>query len=183
MDGNARQAELAEQAEARRAQVQADVERYAELTLARQILEQEIDAYRRTNQGPLLEQAGRLFGKLTRGAYPTVLSDASGDGKVRLLALGANRREVPVEALSSGTRDQLFLALRLAALATSFGRAEAMPLVADDILIEFDDERTRATLEVLADLGARNQILLFSHHRHVADLARALGERARVVEL
>jgi uncharacterized protein YhaN len=183
MDGNARQAELAEQAEARRAQVFADVERYAELTLARGILEQEIDAYRRANQGPLLALAGRLFGQLTGGAYPTVLSDASDDGRVRLLALGANQREVPVEALSSGTRDQLFLALRLAALTTSFERAEAMPLVADDILIEFDDERTRATLEVLADLGERSQILLFSHHRHVADLARALGERARVLEL
>lgn len=183
MDGNARQAELAEQAEARRAQIIADVERYAELALARQVLEQEIDAYRRANQGPLLELAGRLFGQLTRGAYPTVLSDAGDDGRVRLLALGANRREVPVEALSSGTRDQLFLALRLAALATSFERAETMPLVADDILIEFDDDRTLATLEVLADLGERNQILLFSHHRHVADLARALGERARVVEL
>ena len=58
-----------------------------------------------------------------------------------------------------------------------------MPLVADDILIEFDDERTRATLDVLARFGERTQILLFSHHRHVADFARALGARARVVEL
>jgi uncharacterized protein YhaN len=183
MDGNARQAELAEQAEARRAQVLEDVRRYAELTIARQILEQEIDTYRRANQGPLLERAGRLFGALTRGAYPTVLSDAGDDGRLRLVAQNASGREVPVEALSNGTRDQLFLALRLATLAASLERSETMPLVADDILIEFDDERTRATLEVLAGFGERTQILLFSHHRHVADQARALGARARVVEL
>lgn len=183
MDGNARQAELAEQAEAQRAQALDDVRRYAELTIARQVLEQEIDAYRRANQGPLLERAGRLFGELTRGAYPTVLSDAGDDGRPRLVALNADRREVPVEALSNGTRDQLFFALRLATLAASLERSETMPLVADDILIEFDDERTRATLDVLARFGERTQILLFSHHRHVADQARALGDRARVVEL
>ncbi len=44
-----------------------DVRRYAELRLARQILEHEIEAYRRQNQGPLLEHAGQLFGELTRG--------------------------------------------------------------------------------------------------------------------
>lgn len=183
MDGNAKQAELAEQAEAQRAQVLGDVRRYAELAIARQILEQEIDAYRRANQGPLLEHAGRLFGELTRGAYPTVLSDAGDDGKARLVALSASQREVAVEALSSGTRDQLFLALRLATLAASIERSEPMPLIADDILIEFDDERTQATLEVLARFGERTQILLFSHHRHVADLAGSLGDRARIVSL
>lgn len=183
MDGNARQADLAEQAEARRAQVLVDVRRYAELVLARQILEQEIEAYRRANQGPLLEHAGRIFSELTRGAYPTILSDVGDDGRARLVALNADRREVTVEALSNGTRDQLFFALRLATLAASLDRAEPMPLVADDILIEFDDERTRATLEVLARFGERTQILLFSHHRHVADLAEALGGAARVVEL
>ncbi len=183
MDGNAKQAELAEQAEARRAQILEDVQRYAELVLARQVLEQEIDAYRSANQGPLLEHAGRLFAALTRGAYPKVLSDAGEDGRPRLVALNAARREVPIEALSNGTRDQLFLALRLASLAASLERGEKMPLVADDILIEFDDERTRATLEVLAGFGQQVQILLFSHHRHVAEQARALGDRARVVVL
>lgn len=183
MDGNAKQAELAEQAEAIRARVLGDVRRYAELAIARQVLEQEIDLYRRANQGPLLDLAGRLFGELTRGAYPSVLSDAGEDGKARLLARTAAGREVPIEGLSSGTRDQLFLALRLAALTASIERAEPMPLIADDILIEFDDERTRATLEVLARVGERTQILLFTHHRHVVDQAGSLGPRVRVVEL
>ncbi len=183
MDGNAKIAELAERAESRLAQVRSDVHRYAEVRLARQILEHEIEAYRQQNQGPLLEHAGQLFGELTRGAYPTILSDAGEDGRARLMAVSQSKREVPVEALSSGTRDQLFLALRLATLAASLERSEPMPLIADDILIEFDDERTRATLEVLARFGERTQILLFSHHRHVADLAASLGDRARLVSL
>lgn len=183
MDGNARIAELAERAESRLASVRGDVVRYAELRLARQILEQEIEAYRRENQGPLLEEAGRLFAELTLDAYPTIHSEPGEDGRARLVAVSRAGKERFVDALSSGTRDQLFLALRLAALSTSIARAEPMPLVADDILIEFDDERSRATLDVLARVGLRTQILLFTHHRHVVDQAAALGARARIVEL
>ncbi len=183
MDGNAKIAEVAERAEGRLAELRGDVRRYAELRLARRILEDEIEAYRHQNQGPLLAHAGQLFDELTRGAYPAILSDLGADGRARLVAVSRSRREVPVEALSSGTRDQLFLALRLATLAASLERSEPMPLVADDILIEFDDERTQATLEVLARFGERTQILLFSHHRHVADLAGSLGDRARIVSL
>ncbi|MEZ4330155.1 MAG: AAA family ATPase [Myxococcota bacterium] len=183
MDGNARIAELAEQAESRLAAVRKDVVRYAELRLARRILEQEVESFRRENQGPLLGCASGLFAALTGGAYPRVLSDAGEDGRVRLVAVNRTGRELAVEALSSGTRDQLFLALRLAALMTAQGRAESMPLVADDILIEFDDERTRATLGVLADVSRSTQVLLFSHHRHVADLAGDLGEAVRIVTL
>ena len=125
----------------------------------------------------------RLFAELTRGAYPTILSDAGEGGGARLVAVNRAGRERFVDALSSGTRDQLFLALRLAALSASIERAEPMPLVADDILIEFDDERTRATLEVLARVSERTQILLFTHHRHVVDQASSLGRRVRIVEL
>lgn len=183
MDGNARIAELAEQAESRLAAVRSDVVRYAELRLARQVLEQEVETFRRENQGPLLACASRIFASLTGGTYPSVLSDAGDDGRARLVAVHRTGRELAVEALSAGTRDQLFLALRLAALTTSQGHSEPMPLVADDILIEFDDERTRATLGVLAEVSRQTQVLLFSHHRHVPELARTLGEAVRIVEL
>jgi uncharacterized protein YhaN len=183
MDGNARIAELAEQAEGKLAEIGVDARRFVDLTLARRILEAEIEAYRRQNQGPLLERAGELFDELTLGAYPRVLSDAGEDGRGRIVAVRRDGREIAVEGLSSGTRDQLFLALRLATLAASIEGREPMPLVADDILIEFDDVRTRATLEVLARFAEKTQILLFSHHRHVAEFAAALGARAHVVEL
>ena len=49
-----------------------------------------------------------------------------------------------------------------------------MPFIIDDILINFDDLRSRATLQVLADLGARNQVILFTHHRRLVDEVRLL---------
>jgi uncharacterized protein YhaN len=85
--------------------------------------------------------------------------------------------------MSSGTRDQLFLALRLANLDKRLVSAEPMPFIVDDILVNFDDERARATLEVLAGLGERNQVLLFTHHERIREYAVALGDRAAVQDL
>jgi uncharacterized protein YhaN len=196
--GGNRSSELSEAAEAKLAEVRRDASRYVELRLAHAILEREIEAYRIANQGPVLERASEVFRELTLGAYPSLQSDVDESGGARLVAIrtalraGARGGEedplplaahVPVDGLSSGTRDQLFLALRLASLEVSLGRTESMPLIADDILVEFDEERSRAGLEALARLAEKNQILLFTHHAYLADQARELGSRVRVHEL
>lgn len=189
MDGRAEMAELAAAAESERATIQREVERYAVLRLAHAILGREVERYRREHQTPVLTRARRIFQRLTRGAWPQLEVDYDEAGRAELVGvrqqgLGAGpTRRVRIEAMSSGTRDQLFLALRLATLEDALERAEPMPLVADDILVHFDDARSQAGLEVLADLGQRTQILLFTHHARVRDQARALGERARILEL
>lgn len=183
MDGSADVARLAEAAQEKIATLSGDVRRHVTLRLAHEILGREIERYRQRNQTPVLGRASVLFSALTRGAYRGVGTDLDDADRAQLTALRADGGVVGVEALSSGARDQLFLALRLATLEESLERAEPMPLIADDILVEFDDARSRATLEVLADLGEKTQILLFSHHRHVAEQARELGDRARVVEI
>jgi chromosome segregation protein len=73
---------------------------------------------------------------------------------------------------NSGTRDELYLALRLAAIA---GGAERMPFIADEMLVNFDDRRARAALRVLAALGVERQTLLFTHHAHIAAMAMDLA--------
>ncbi len=184
MNGSARVAELAEAAESKLAVVRRDVDRYVQLRMAKQILEAEIERYRQENQAPLLKRSSEIFEALTQGAYPRITSELAEDGGgPRLMAMGRGGSQTPVSGLSSGTRDQLFLAIRLASFEEAQSRGESMPLVADDILIEFDDDRSRATLEVLAELGRKSQILLFSHHLHVSEIARELKSKARVVEL
>jgi uncharacterized protein YhaN len=76
--------------------------------------------------------------------------------------------------MSDGTRDQLYLALRLASLEYRLEKSEPMPFIVDDILVNFDEDRTRAALQAMARLGEKNQVLLFSHHRQVADAVREL---------
>ena len=82
--------------------------------------------------------------------------------------------------MSDGSRDQLYLSLRLATLEQHLGKGEPMPFVVDDILIGFDDKRTRVCLEVLSELARRTQVLLFTHHRRVTELASAVNGAAGV---
>ena len=88
-----------------------------------------------------------------------------------LLAVRDDGSECRVEALSEGTRDQLYLALRVAAIEAHAGRAEPIPFIADDLLVNFDDPRATAALALLAQLGETTQVILFTHHAHIMTLA------------
>ena len=83
-----------------------------------------------------------------------------------------NSTRVLVEGMSDGTCDQLYLALRLASLEAWLSHHEPIPLIVDDILMNFDDARSVATLQVLAELSQRTQVIFFTHHQHLVDLAR-----------
>jgi len=183
MDGSARVAAAAEGAQELLAALRRDVERYVELRLARAILEREIEHYRKEHQAPLLVRARELFSALTLGEHSSLQTHYDEDDRPQLVALRADGRSVGVEGMSSGTRDQLFLALRLATLEEYLARSEPMPFIVDDILVNFDDERARATLEVLAELATRTQVLLFTHHGRIREHAKELGDRASVLEL
>ena len=74
--------------------------------------------------------------------------------------------------MSDGTADQLYLALRLASLEQYLNHNEPQPFVVDDILVRFDDDRSAATLKVLADLSQKTQVIFFTHHRHLVALAK-----------
>ena len=87
---------------------------------------------------------------------------------------------VGVEALSDGARDQLYLAIHLAALEHWLEANEPMPLVLDDVLIHFDDERAAAALEVLGELAGKTQVLYFTHHARLEELARRAVPPARL---
>ena len=138
-----------------------------------------IERHRAVAQDPLIARAGALFKLATDGAFAGLGTDYDDDDRPLLVAARDNGERVRVEALSEGTRDQLFLALRLALLERRAG--EPLPFIGDDILASFDDRRTLLTLRLLADFGAARQAIVFTHHRHVADLASAAG--ADVVEL
>ncbi len=79
--------------------------------------------------------------------------------------------KVPAASMSDGTADALYLSLRLASLQVHLDTHAPIPLIADDCLIQFDDARTAAALQILSELGRRTQVILFTHHHHLIDLA------------
>jgi len=96
-----------------------------------------------------------------------------------------NKVSVPIEGLSAGTRDQLYLALRLAGIEQHLKHNQPLPLVIDDLLINFDDERSAATMKYLGELAKKTQVLFFTHHNRMVEIARKAvgGEMLRVHEL
>ncbi|MBF0234657.1 MAG: AAA family ATPase [Desulfamplus sp.] len=179
-DGSTLAAKASEEAEEYLAGIASNAEQYLRLQTAALILEQRIENYRKRNQAPVLARAGQLFSKLTLGSYAGLRDELDDKGNPMLLGVRPDDKEIPVNGMSDGSRDQLYLALRLATLEQHLGKGEPMPFIADDILIGFDDNRTRVCLEVLAELASTTQVLLFSHHRRVIELAEPINARAGI---
>jgi uncharacterized protein YhaN len=163
----------AQEAEDALAEASAAAERYARLHVARVLLRSGIDRFRSEQQGPLLRAAGTHFALLTSGRYRRLVVDQDTAGRAVLHAMRDTGTECSVEALSEGTRDQLYLALRVAAIERHAANAEALPFIADDLLVNFDDARSAAAIALLAEFGKTTQVILFTHHDHIASLASA----------
>jgi uncharacterized protein YhaN len=159
----------------------ATVARMAELSsawlrrrLASVVLERVVEGYRERNQGPVLTRAGELFSRLTLGSYSRL---QVGLEETRLECIRAeDGKGLEVKELSRGTRFQLYLALKLASLERYVKTAPPLPLVLDDVLVEFDESRAKVALAVLAELSECTQILLFTHLARDVDAARELAD-------
>jgi chromosome segregation protein len=142
-----------------------------------------IDRYREDKQGPLLKRAGEIFAILTRGSFDRLIADFE-EKTPRLKGCRGSGQLVEVDGMSEGTRDQLYLALRLAALELQLDHGRALPFVADDLFINFDDERSAAGFEALAELATQTQVIFLTHHRHLLPIVEAtIGGPVNVVSL
>lgn len=161
------------------------LERYLELKTARDLVTAAMATIRAEQQDPLVRRASELFAASTRGEFQGVETDIDDKGNPVVVGRRANGGTASVATMSDGTRDQLFLSFRLASLENYGEATEPLPFIADDVLVHFDDDRSAATLELLAEFGRRNQVLLFTHHRSVRDLAEPLAARglANIVSL
>lgn len=145
-------------------------ERYR-LQLARLLLDHAYDEA--SKGGRDLEQLGsRYFHTLTGGAYLGLRIDHDTPGEPMLMAVESARDEKSLAKLSVGTRDQVWLALRLAGIMGA-AKDTPFPLLLDDSLVQFDDIRAEAALRLLHEISEHVQVILFTHHDHVASLAEA----------
>ena len=181
MDGSDRAAELTQEMEQELARIGRLADRYTLVKLASKILQMEIERYREEHQDPVLIIGSRYFRDMTLGSFTGLRTDIDDKGAPILIGIRPGDKRVPVGGMSSGTRDQLYLALRLATLEYRLESQEPMPFIVDDILINFDDQRARATLKALSNLSAKNQVILFTHHRQIVDEAGNLADKEAVV--
>jgi uncharacterized protein YhaN len=166
------------------AEIREIAERYVRLRSATLLLQWAIDRYRREKQAPMLKRAGELFAILTGGSFESLQLEFDQQDNVHLAGIRQQGGRVPVSGMSTGTADQLYLALRIAAVEDYLGHATPLPFVADDLFINFDDDRAGAGFRVLSQLAQKTQVLFFTHHQHLVEVAKqALGTSLFTVSL
>ncbi len=148
-------------------------ERYVRVKTSAILLQWAIDRYRREKQAPLLKRAGQLFQVITTGSFTGLRVDFDDQDNAHLTGVRPDGSVVPVSGMSTGTADQLYLALRVASIGDYLERGEALPFVADDLFINFDDERAAAGIRLLAQLAEKTQVLFFTHHQHLLGIAKS----------
>ncbi len=163
-----------------RAAIASDFHRFRQLHHAIAFLKQQVESYREKAQGPMVEKTSRFFKTLTGDIFDRVVARPDEQDIPRLLAVRANGEEVTTDGLSEGTRDQLYLSLRLAAIDLHLETHKPFPLIFDDLLMTFDDDRSRALFSVLEEFGKKTQILIFTHHAH---LKKLVGDKVTSHEL
>jgi uncharacterized protein YhaN len=160
------------------ARIEALTAEYIEQQLGSTLLAKAMALYHEKHQDPLLKRAGEYFAMLTCGAFTSLAIDEVDNRRVLKGVRGHGGAHLEVDAMSDGTRDQLFLALRLAYIENYCENTAVCPVILDDVLMAFDDERTRATLRALRELSTKTQVLIFTHHHHHVALANeTLGDK------
>jgi uncharacterized protein YhaN len=147
------------------------------LSGASRVLEAIRENYERNRQPQTLVEASVWLARLTEGKYRRVWTPF---GEQALRVDGGDGKSLPVEVLSRGAREQLFLALRLAIISNYAERGVRLPIIFDDVLVNFDVHRAAAAASVLADFArAGHQIFVFTCHEHIERLFDAAGADVR----
>lgn len=146
----------------------ASIRRWKVLTVISQVLEVVRKRFETDRQPQTLREASEYLHRLTDGHYRRVWMPL--DHRNLRIETGQGQ-SLPLDVLSRGTREAVFIALRLA-LVTSFARrGTTLPLVLDDVLVNFDSGRVRLAAQVLCDFAkSGHQIIMFTCHEHITDI-------------
>jgi uncharacterized protein YhaN len=142
------------------------------------LIEATLSKFEKEHQPRVVTRAAQFFETITEGRYPEVVS-----GKDTLSVISRNGERIDVVDLSTGTVQQLYLCLRFA-LAEEFAeKGTLLPLLMDDVLVNFDPERAVQVAQVIADVSTRHQILLLTCHPETRTLLEQAAPNTSIIEL
>jgi uncharacterized protein YhaN len=153
--------------------------KWAELALSAELLRRAKEIYERERQPGVLLRASQYMRSITEGRFVRVVSRL-GEKSIFLEREGGE--QVDSSFLSRGTAEQLYLAMRFA-LADEYSKTVALPLIMDDIFVNFDHDRLTRTLQLLSDVAERHQIILFTCHEHVTQALQSALPRLQIIDL
>ena len=163
------------------ARVQAEdaADRYLVSALAVRLIDRARERYERERQPEVVRAAGRVFSAMTRGRYTDLRVPLDGSG---ITVIAENNTVRTTAELSRGAAEQLYLALRIGLIGTLGQVGSSLPVLMDDVVVNFDPERRDGAITALAELAAMRQVIFFTCHPDVADaLLERVPDAARVL--
>lgn len=150
------------------------------LTIGQNLLREARAKYERERKPAVVQQGQHFFSMITNGRYPRLISPP-GETQIQLEDSSGHRKTLP--ELSRGTAEQLYLALRFGLIREFSRRSECLPVIMDDILVNFDPKRASEAARAIAELANDNQVILFTCHPNTADLLTAQAPQSMVMKL
>ncbi len=160
-------------------QLRACAEHWQTLAVTTQLLDNVCEVYETERQPETLREASAFLNQLTEGKYVRIWTPL---GKNQLRIDNATGQALPLEVLSRGTREAVFIALRLSLAAAYARRGVTLPLVLDDVLVNFDSVRAESAAKVLRDFATLgHQVIMFTCHEHIMRIFDDIGVQVRVL--
>jgi uncharacterized protein YhaN len=154
--------------------------RWATLTVARTLLDKAQRKYEEERQPDVLRNAQEFFSTVTGGRYDRLISPL---GSQVITAVAPDGSSKATNQLSRGTEDQLYLALRFGLIRAFGARSAHLPVIVDDILVNFDPERAQRAAAAFVELAQTNQVLVFTCHPETVDHFRNASKALHVIDL
>jgi uncharacterized protein YhaN len=160
-------------------QIAACADHWRTLGATSAMLEKVCEVYETERQPETLREASAFLKQLTDGKYVRVWTPL---GKNALRIDNDKNQSLPLEVLSRGTREAVFIALRLSLAAAYSRRGVTLPLVLDDVLVNFDTIRAKSAAKVLQDFAALgHQVVMFTCHEHIMRMFHDIHVQVRVL--
>jgi len=153
---------------------------WSTMRLAQALIRGARERYQRDMQPEVIRKASRFFNQLTLGKYPSLLAPI-GEDRIEVMCVDKTRKEIG--QLSRGTAEQLYLSLRFGFIREFSKTTESLPLIMDEILVNFDPRRARATADAITGLSREHQVLFFTCHPEMVGLFRDIDPHTPVLEI
>jgi uncharacterized protein YhaN len=155
-------------------------EEWITIKMAQMLIQTAREHYEKERQPKVISEAGRFFKKFTIGRYPSLVAPF-GEDRIEVMSSDNSRKEI--DQLSRGTAEQLYLALRFGFIQEFFKRSGSLPIIMDEILVNFDIDRTKATIEGILELSRKHQVLYFTCHPATVALFKEADPHSLALEI
>ncbi|OEF99047.1 hypothetical protein BHF71_02355 [Vulcanibacillus modesticaldus] len=155
------------------------VKEWLAYSLAKHTLEKTMKVYEMEKQPQVLQRASEYFACMTDNQYVKVLAPIESNS---LEVIRNDGVRFQPQFLSRGTIEQLFLAMRFA-LVGEFAKQMVLPIILDDIFVNFDSHRLANAIKTLEKLSADHQIILFTCHPHISSLIKQTTTEGNLIKL